>query len=115
MLYLIYHKNKKEELNMKDLQKFLDESLKEVRFIDDIELEPTQEYDMGREIAELVSFLRMEQEMTQRELAEKSGVSQANISRIENNNYCPSIQILKRLADAMGKRLVVDFMDKEEF
>ena len=52
--------------------------------------------------------------ITQKQLADRSGVSQANISKIENRSYRPSIAVLKRIADALGKRLIIEFADYEE-
>ena len=69
------------------------------------------EYDITAEISELVQTLRNEAGLSQKQLSEKTGISQANISKIENGHYIPSIDILKRIADALGKRLIVDFID----
>ena len=46
---------------------------------------------------------------TQKELAEKSGVRQSNISRIENGICSPTIATLEALATGMGKKLIVSF------
>ena len=43
--------------------------------------------------------------MTQQELAVRSGINQANISKIENGVYNPSLAIIIRLADAMDMDL----------
>ena len=48
--------------------------------------------------------------MTQKELAEKTGIAQADISRIENGNGNPSIRTLQRLANGMGMALKVEFV-----
>lgn len=47
--------------------------------------------------------------MTQKQLAERSGINQADISRLENGNGNPSIRTLQRLATAMGMRLKICF------
>ena len=44
---------------------------------------------------------RKEKRMTQKELAEKSGVTQSNISRIENKDCRPSIKTAQALAKAL--------------
>lgn len=41
--------------------------------------------------------------MTQKELAKKSGLTQANISNIEKGFIRPTIDSLKKIADATGK------------
>lgn len=48
--------------------------------------------------------------LTQKELAERTGINQADISKIENGNANPSLKILKRLAAGMGMVLKVQFM-----
>ncbi len=57
---------------------------------------------------------RISQNMTQRELAEKTGIAQTEISRIENGNRNPSIRLLQRLADGMGMVLNISFSPKTE-
>ena len=69
---------------------------------DDLELE----YQVQ---AELIRA-RLECNMTQAELAEKSGIRQSNISRIENGNAIPRLDTLKALAVAMGKNLKISMI-----
>ena len=52
---------------------------------------------------------RKEAGMTQQQLAEKSGVHQVNISRIENGTGNPSVETLQKLAKGMGKKLIIAF------
>ena len=47
--------------------------------------------------------------MTQKELAEKTGINQADISKLERGNANPSLRTLKRLAAGMGMRLKLEF------
>ena len=98
---------------MSDFQKLLDQALEKVNLtpVDDtLEME---EYDIDVEVRDLVISARNAANLTQKQLAQRSGVSQANISKIENGNYHPSLSTLKRIADALGKRLVVSFEDPE--
>ena len=55
---------------------------------------------------------RMTQNMTQKELSEKTGIAQTEISRLENGNRNPSIRLLQRLADGMGMQLNISFTPK---
>ena len=48
--------------------------------------------------------------MTQKELAEKTGIRQSNISRIENGSASPTIDTLARIAAGLGKQLKIDFV-----
>lgn len=52
---------------------------------------------------------RLESNMTQAELAEKTGIRQSNISRIESGASSPTIDTLARLAAGMGKKLKIEF------
>lgn len=51
--------------------------------------------------------------LTQQALADKTGIAQAEISRLENGMRNPSIKLLKRLADGMDMRLQISFVPKE--
>jgi len=51
----------------------------------------------------------MEQNLTQSELAKKTGIRQSNISRIENGNCSPTIATLQQIADGVGKKLYIEF------
>ena len=59
-------------------------------------LEP--EYD----IIQAMINARKSQNMTQKELSERTGITQADISRIENGTRNPSLEMLKRHARGMG-------------
>lgn len=48
--------------------------------------------------------------LTQKELSEKTGIAQGDISKLENGNANPSIRTLQRLAAAMGMTLKVEFL-----
>lgn len=99
---------------MSDFQSFLDKTLTQI----DVEAikekdNEVYEYDIYREIRELVVAARDRAGLTQKELAAKSGLTQANISNIEKGTTRPTIDSLKKIADATGKRLVIQFGDRE--
>ena len=48
--------------------------------------------------------------LTQKELAERTGIAQADISRIENGSGNPSLKTLRRLAAGMGMTLRIEFV-----
>lgn len=56
---------------------------------------------------------RISQNLTQKELAERTGINQADISKLENGTRNPSLKLLKRLADGMGMTLKIEFVPKE--
>lgn len=53
---------------------------------------------------------RNEKSITQKQLADITGIPQADISRLENGNANPSLRTLQRLADGMGMRLKLEFV-----
>ena len=52
---------------------------------------------------------RKSQNMTQKELSERTGITQADISRIENGTRNPSLEMVKRLARGMVMVLKLEF------
>ncbi|MBQ3383959.1 MAG: helix-turn-helix transcriptional regulator [Erysipelotrichaceae bacterium] len=52
---------------------------------------------------------RIDAGLTQKELAERSGVRQSNISRIENGTAIPTLQTLNAIAKGTGKKLKISF------
>ena len=48
--------------------------------------------------------------LTQKELSERTGITQADISRIENGTRNPSLKMVKRLANGLGMRLKLEFI-----
>lgn len=61
--------------------------------------------DVNRNIGIRIAFLRREAGLTQTQLAEKCGMMQPNIARIEAGTYATSIDVLSRIAEALGKRI----------
>lgn len=48
--------------------------------------------------------------LTQKQLSENTGISQGDISKLENGNANPSLKTLQRLAEGMGMRLRLEFV-----
>lgn len=67
-------------------------------------LEP--EYD----IIQAMIDARKDQNLTQKELSDRTGITQADISRIEKGTRNPSLEMLKRLAKGLGMQLKVEFI-----
>ena len=53
---------------------------------------------------------RQQAGLTQKELSERTGIAQGDISKLENGNANPSIRTLQRLASGMGMTLKVEFL-----
>ena len=64
------------------------------------------EYD----IIQAMIAARKSQNLTQKQLSERTGITQADISRIENGTRNPSLEMMKRLAKGMGMVLKLEFV-----
>ena len=62
-----------------------------------------------RAIIQAMVDARKETGLTQKQLAEKSGISQGDISKLENGNANPSLRTLQPLAAGVGKTLHITF------
>lgn len=69
---------------------------------------------LGNEVAIIQALIdaRRKQNFTQKELSARSGIDQADISRIENGTANPTLDTLERLAEGLGMRLVLQFVPK---
>lgn len=76
--------------------------LEKIEYIDDINIQ----------IANRVQTMRDTTGMTQADIEKKTGIHQAEISKIERGIGNPSISTLARIANCTGYRLSVDFEDK---
>ena len=84
---------------------------------DDLDLDIETIYHDGNLIKELPTFastvseeirrVRAEAGLTQKDLAELTGIDQSDISKIERGMSNPTIGTLERIADAMGGKLVI--------
>lgn len=77
------------------------------------DLEVKAEYDALAPEFDVIQALidaRKQQNITQKELSERTGITQADISRIENGTRNPSLAMLKRLAKGIGMQLKVEFI-----
>ena len=64
------------------------------------------EYD----IIQAMIDARKKQNLTQKELSLRTGITQADISRIENGSRNPSLNMLKKLASGLGMTLRMEFV-----
>lgn len=90
---------------MTNYKDFLNEQLKDDEF--------KKEYDaLDAEFSIIQAMLdaRKAAGMTQKDLADRTGIAQADISKLENGNANPSLRTLQRLADGMGMKLKVEFI-----
>ena len=93
---------------MKTLKEYKKEMMQNPEFV--------QEYDRIQpelQIMRAIIDARSRMNITQSELAERTGINQADISKIENGTRNPSVRLLQRLAEGMGMTLKIEFVPKE--
>lgn len=66
-----------------------------------------------RQIMRAIVEGRESHTLTQQQLSEVTGITQADISRLENGTGNPSLKTLKRLAAGMGMQLKLEFVPKD--
>ena len=90
---------------MTNFNDFLEEQKKDEKFKKEYDaLEP--EFAIIRAIIDA----RKNSGMTQKDLAEKTGITQSDISRLETGSANPSLKTLQRLAEGMGMTLKLEFI-----
>lgn len=65
-------------------------------------------------IARKIRFLREQQQLSQRALAEQAGISAAALSQLEAGQSSPSVATLEKLADGLGVAVAAFFLDHSE-
>ncbi|MBQ7776944.1 MAG: helix-turn-helix transcriptional regulator [Lachnospiraceae bacterium] len=93
---------------MKSLNQYKEEQLQNPEFVKEYEaIQP--ELDIIRAMVDA----RISRNITQKDLAERTGINQADISKIENGTRNPSLKLLRRLADGMDMVLKIEFVPKQ--
>lgn len=94
---------------MRKFDDFLYKQLQDKEFRKEYEsMQP--EFDLIRAMVDA----RISQNLTQKELAERTGINQADISKLENGTRNPSVNLLKRLAEGMDMVLKIEFVPKQK-
>lgn len=65
-------------------------------------------------IGEVIKRLRVERDLSQRDLAKKALTSYGHISRIELGQNCPTTFTLQRIANALDCDLIIELRPKVE-
>ena len=92
---------------MSDFREHLNNQLRNLEFKEEWDKLET-EYNMMQAMIDA----RKKCNITQKELAEKTGITQADISRIETGNGNPTLSVLKRIAEGMDMILKIEFIPK---
>lgn len=90
---------------MDDFNRYLKEQMKDSAF-----KAAWDAGELGHQLQMMVLKARSEQNLTQSELAERTGIRQSNISRIEKGQAMPSISTLNKIAHGLGKQLQIKFV-----
>ncbi|MDD3338830.1 MAG: helix-turn-helix transcriptional regulator [Lachnospiraceae bacterium] len=94
-----------------------------MRSLDDVKKELMKDPEFAKEyeaiqpemnIIRAIADTRISQNLTQKELAKRTGINQADISKLENGTRNPTLNLLKRLADGMGMVLKIEFVPKQK-
>lgn len=72
-----------------------------------------QQQDTRRRVVEQYIQSRKEKGVTQTELARRAGVPRTNITRFESGAYNPSLEMMVRIASALGMKLEVRLVEEE--
>ena len=89
----------------KSFRTSLNEQLKDPEF--------REEWEKSEPEAQIMKAMleaRREKGLTQKELAEITGINQADISKLENGNGNPSVRTLQRLADGLGMKVKLELV-----
>lgn len=88
---------------------YLREKLKDPEYRKEYEaMQPEYEVRMA------ILRARLENGLTQEALAQRTGIAQGDISKLENGNFNPSVKILQRLAAGMGMNLRIEFVPAKQ-
>ena len=89
---------------MRTFDDFLEEQLQDPEFREEYEaLEPI--YAMKRQLIQY----RIDHNLTQTQLAERLGMKQSSLARLESGQSVPTLRTLQRIAHGLEKKLVVSF------
>lgn len=92
---------------MKTLKQYKKEQMKNPEFA-----QAYEQIQPEMNIIRAVVDARLSRNMTQKQLAEATGIAQGEISKLENGTRNPSVKLLQRLADGLDMKLNVSFLPK---
>lgn len=90
---------------MGDFRKHLEKALEDPAFREEWDSQAVE-----RGLMRCIVEARLEEGLSQKELAERSGLKQSNLSRLENGNGNPSVATLAKVAHGLGRRLEISFV-----
>ena len=84
---------------------FLEEELKDSKFAEEYE-----KADAEFQVIRAILDARTSQNLTQEDLAKKTGINRSEISKLENGTRNPSIKLLQKLASGLNMHLELKFV-----
>lgn len=90
---------------MSDFRKHLERSMQDPEFKAEWDAQASERALM-RQIVEA----RLEEGLSQQELASRCGMKPANLCRLENGNGNPSVATLNKIAQGLGRELQISFV-----
>ena len=97
------------ELIMTTFKEYKEEQMKDPEF--------AHEYKKAQDEMQVIkAFLdaRYSRNLSQKELAKLSGLSQSDISKLENGTCNPTIKLLQKIADGLDMDLKIEFVPKTQ-
>ena len=85
-----------------------EDSIKEVRKME----YDLQTKEISNVIVQALVTERKRQGFTQQKIADNTGMKTSNVTRFESCKYTPTLEVLTRYADALGKKLHIELVDK---
>lgn len=69
-----------------------------------------EQYDPVYELRKKILLLRLDEGLSQEELAARAGLRQSVISRIENGESKPRIETVNKIAKALNRKVKIDLV-----
>ena len=92
---------------MNKFREYFKESLSHIEFKEEL-----KSIDLQLRIASLVKQTRKSKGLSQGELSDKSGISQCNISKIENGKYNLTVKQLDKILSALDSNIIFEVTER---
>lgn len=72
-----------------------------------------EKHIIGKEIIGALVAERKRLGLTQQDIADKTGMKAPNVTRVEGCKFTPTLDVLERYAQAVGKKIKIELVDME--
>lgn len=73
----------------------------------------TEQRNMKQNLADQYVRIRKDKKMTQEQVSQRSGIPRSNIARFESGRYNPSLELMVKMAAAMGMKVQIQLVPDE--